>query len=69
MPLMGAIFAFIGSRLDTEYNSINEYNFPAYVLCLMSFIEALVFIFYFNEQNRTIDLTSEVREINIYLFV
>lgn len=68
-PLAGAFFAYLGSTESVRQLWIfpgNNYGSAAYVLCFLAILEIIFLINYFQEQNRNIDLISEVNYTNTF---
>lgn len=54
-PLLGSLFGYIGSQCqpsETGIFEINEYNFAAYFLCVLAFVEIVMLALVFDEQIR-----------------
>ena len=58
-PLLGALLGRIGSQ-DNSLQLLNKFNSAVYVLLLLAFIQILLLIAVFEDQNRVIPLTQQV---------
>lgn len=61
-PLLGVLFGSLGAKIN-NYNSIvaiDQFSLPAYILISLAFIQVLLLLLAFEDQNRVLGLTSQV---------